>query len=143
MKSQILRCFAGLSLVLGSLLTSAQSNSQLTINVPFDFMVGRTMFPAGEYNVGVVKRQTYVLAAKNGYEYVVMKTPPAVIKAGFRSGGLVFMNDGHHYRLQQVSMPGAGRAGLSQSVLAGRPIWVAASNAAANHPRILRTGREY
>jgi hypothetical protein len=143
MKSQILRCFAGLALVFGSLLASAQSNSHLAIKVPFDFMVGRTMFPAGEYNVGMVKGQTFVLAAKNGYEYVIMKTQPVVMKASFRSSGLVFVNDGHHYRLQQVSMPGAGRAGLFQLPLAGRPVWVAASNMSVNHPRILRTGREY
>ena len=143
MKSQILRCFAGLALVFGSLLASAQSISHLAIKVPFDFMVGRTMFPAGEYNVGMVKPQTFVLAAKNGYEYVVIKTQPVVIKASFQRGGLAFVNDGHHYRLQQVSMQGTGRAGLSQSPLSGRTVWVAASNMAVNHPRILRTGREY
>jgi hypothetical protein len=125
------------------MLASAQSNSSLAIKIPFDFMVGRMMFPAGEYKVGMVKRQTFVVAAKNGYEYVVMRTRPTVMKTGSRTTGLMFVNDGHHYRLQQVSMPFAGRKALSQSPLVGQPVWVAFSNFPGNHPRVLRTGREY
>jgi hypothetical protein len=51
MRSIILRCVAGLALLLGSLASSAQSDTGLAIRVPFDFMVGTTMFPAGEYTV--------------------------------------------------------------------------------------------
>jgi hypothetical protein len=143
MKSHILKCAAALCLVLGSLLANGQSDSHLAIKVPFDFMVGRTMFPAGEYNLAMVKRQTYVLAAKNGYEFVIMNTRPVVMNAGFRTGGLVFVNNDHHYRLQQVSTRSVGRERLSQSPLGGKPVWVAASNLSNNRPRIIRTGKEY
>lgn len=143
MKSQILRCFAGLALVFGSLLANGQSDSHLAIKVPFDFMVGRTMFPAGEYNVAMLKRGTYVLAAKNGYEFVIMNTRPVLMNAGFRTGGLLFVNYGHHYRLQQVSTTSAGRERLSPLPLDGRPVWVAASNLSNSRTRIVRTRKDY
>jgi hypothetical protein len=114
MKSHILKCAATLCLVLGSLLANGQSDSHLAISVPFDFMVGHTMFPAGEYNLARVKRQTYVLAAKNGYEFAIINTRPVVMNAGFRMGGLAFVNYGHHYRLQQLSTRSLGREKLSQ-----------------------------
>lgn len=143
MKSNMLRCAASLMLAFGSLASGAQSTPNLAVKVPFDFMVGVTMFPAGEYTVRSVSRQTYVLAAQHGAEFVVMKTRPALMRSSFRAGGLVFVNDGHHYRLQKVKMQALGMEKLATVPQGTKPVWVAAANGPVNRPRILRTGRDY
>ena len=126
----------------GSLTCSAQS-ANLSVKIPFDFMVGITMFPAGYYTIKPVSRQTYVLAAQHGAEYVLMKTRPALFRSSFRAGGLTFINDGHHYRLQEVKMQAAGIEKLAMPPHAGKPVWVAASQGTPNHPQVIRTGRDY
>jgi hypothetical protein len=143
MKSNSLLCAAALILAFGSLACSAQSTANLAVKVPFDFMVGITMFPAGEYTVRPVSRQIYILAAQHGAEFVVMKTRPALLRSSFRAGGLVFLNDGHHYRLREVKMQSAGKERLSALPQAGKPVWVAAADASSNRPQIIRTGRHY
>lgn len=143
MKSNILRCTAALTLAFASLASGAQSTANLAVKVPFDFMVGITMFPAGEYTVRPVSRQTYVLAAKHGAEFVIMKTRPALLRSSFRAGGLVFVNDGHHYRLREVKMQSAGIEKLATLPRAGKPVWVAAANPTVSRPQIVRTGRDY
>ncbi|HEX3738360.1 MAG TPA: hypothetical protein VHV29_01420 [Terriglobales bacterium] len=143
MKSKILQCTALLTLVLGSLASGAQSTANLAVKVPFDFMVGVTMFPAGKYSVRPVSRQTYVLAAQHGAEFVVMKTRPALLRSSSRAGGLVFVNDGHHYRLREVKMHAAGREELATLPHLGKPVWVAAADASPNSPQIIRTGKDY
>lgn len=142
MKLNIVRCAGVLMLAFVSAACSAQS-ANLAVKVPFDFMVGITMFPAGEYTVKPVSRQTYVLAAQHGVEFVVMKTRPSLIRSSFRTRGLVFVNDGHHYRLQEVKMRTSGIEKLAMSPHGGKPVWVAAANSASNRPQILRTGRDY
>ena len=141
-KSSVLRSAVVLALAFGSLASSAQSTANLAIKVPFDFMVGITMFPAGEYTVRPVSRQKYVLAAQHGAEFVLVNTRPALVRSSFRSGGLVFTNDGHHYRLQEVKMQAAGSQRLAKMPRGGKAIWVAA-DASPNRPQIIRTGREY
>jgi hypothetical protein len=140
MKSTILHCAAGVALILGSLASSAQSTANLAVKVPFDFMVGITMFPAGEYAVRPIAQQTYIMAARHGSEFVVMKTRPPFMGSSFRAGGLVFVNDGHHYRLQEVKMTAMGRQRLTPFPHAGKVVWVAAGNS-DRQPKILRTGR--
>jgi hypothetical protein len=143
MRSTILRCAAGLALLLGSLASNAQSGTDLALRVPFDFMVGTTMFPAGEYTVKPVARQTFVLTARNGSEFVVMKTRPVLMRSNFRAGGLLFVNDGHHYRLQQVNTRANGGERLAPLPHAGKPVWVAAAISPDRHPKVIRTGKEY
>lgn len=143
MKSTILRCAAGLALILGALTSSAQLGTNLAVRVPFDFMVGTTMFPAGEYTVKPVARQTFVLAPRKGSEFVVIKTRPVLMRSNFRGGGLLFVNDGHHYRLQQVKTRAHGGEGLAPLPHAGKPVWVAAAISPDRHPKVIRTSKEY
>jgi|ERR1700686_3401452 len=143
MRSTILRCVAGVALVLAALASSAQSDTSLAVRVPFDFMVGITMFPAGEYTVKPAGGQTYLLAARNGYEHVVMKTHPVLMRSNFRAGGLAFVNDGHHYRLHEVRMGATGGQRLAPLPLAGKPVWVAASNSTGRQPRLIKVRKDY
>jgi hypothetical protein len=113
------------------------------VKVPFDFMVGITMFPAGEYTIRPVAPQTFVLKAQNGYEFVVMKTHPVLMRSSVRAGGLVFVNDGHHYRLQEVKMHSIGRARLTPPPHAGKAVWVAEAVSRDRFPKIIRTGKDY
>jgi hypothetical protein len=105
-------------------------------------MVGTTMFPAGEYIVRPVARQTFVLAARKGSEFVVVKTRPVLMRSNFRAAGLLFVNDGHHYRLQQMKTPANGGEKLAPPH-AGKPVWVAASISPDRRPKVIRTGKEY
>lgn len=143
MKSTILRCAAALAFVLLPLASNARSDASLAVSVPFDFMVGTTMFPAGEYIVRPGARQTFVLKARNGIEFVVMKTRPVLMQSNSRAGGLLFVNDGHHYRLQQVNTSANGGERLAPLPRAGKPVWVAAVISPDRHPRVIRTGKEY
>jgi hypothetical protein len=141
--SSVLRSAVVLALAFGSLASSAQSTANLSIKVPFDFMVGITMFPAGEYTVKPVSRQKYLLAAQHGAEFVVVNTRPALVRSSFRAGGLVFVNDGHHYRLQEVKMWLLAAKDWQKfpraASLFGSPRLMHLEIA----PQIIRTGREY
>lgn len=101
------------------------------------------MFPAGEYTVRPVANETFVLAARHGSEFVVMKTRPVLMRSNFRADGLLFVNDGHHYRLQQVKTRAHGGERLALRPHAGKPVWVAAAISPDTHPRVIRTGKEY
>ena len=132
MKSRLLASAAAIAFVLGcSIGTDGQSGAQFSARVPFDFMVGNKMFPNGEYRVNSVGRHTLVLSAQNGYAFVVMKT--SHVSTGSNTAvGIAFINDGHHYRLLEVTTaPGAGErfvkvlpAGRHQSVRDAAFAWV-------------------
>jgi hypothetical protein len=102
MKSSVL-CVVATALVLRSITARAQSNTSVAVKIPFDFMVGRTMFPAGKYTLNSAGEHTFVLAAQNGYEFVVIKTSSISLKSD-RFSGIVFANGGHHQRLRELKL---------------------------------------
>jgi hypothetical protein len=135
MKSTILVRLVTIALMLGSTVASAQSSGSVAVQVPFDFMVGKTMFPAGEYTLGSVEPHTFVLAARNGYEFVVMKTSPVLMKSGAHDG-LVFVNDGHHYRLHEVRMDTLKGERLAEGLPVTRQAVAAKSSRSVRERRI-------
>ena len=57
MKNRVGRVFASLLLsvlMLGSALHAQQAERVIKANIPFDFVVGREIFPAGQYSVALV-----------------------------------------------------------------------------------------
>jgi len=57
MKSRVTRAFASLVLsvlMLGSALYAQRTERVITANIPFDFVVGHEIFPAGQYRVALV-----------------------------------------------------------------------------------------
>jgi len=137
MRSTILLSAAGLVFFLGSVFANAQSQKIVAINVPFDFMVGKTMFPAGAYTVNPIRSHTLVLRARNGYEFVVMKTQslsirnqPVLIASHSANSGILFVNDGHHCRLQKARMNSVTEELLASKHVLGKPIWIRVSGEA-------------
>ncbi len=65
MKKQILHIAAALSLflMLGAS-AAAQTSREMTVNIPFDFYVGKTELPAGSYTI-------YRTSATSGYGFIL------------------------------------------------------------------------
>lgn len=125
-------------------MSHAQSDAHLVITIPFDFMVGKTMFPAGGYTIDSLQGHTFRLASRASYEFVVMKTRPLLTNSNRGSRGLQFVNDGHHYRLCQMNMDSATTQELkAPPARSGQLVWISESDVSHRQPKIIRTGRSY
>jgi hypothetical protein len=113
--------FASFSLALALLLlglapgvgaqTKAQNSPKITADVPFDFLVGQTIFPAGNYTLKPMQNRVFSLQAAHGKELVKFATEP--IRAWAPSGSrLVFGEEDGHYRLREVWMNSATGVGF-------------------------------
>jgi hypothetical protein len=75
--------------------------SQYQVKVPFDFMIGRYMFPAGEYTLQRTSQQTFLLRACHGSASLLINTRPVHRRPSGQSATLVFGSHQHHYQLLQ------------------------------------------
>ena len=105
LKLFLVRGFIGLSVALTALLpVNAQSDLQLRVTVPFDFIVGDATFPAGDYSLrphttaqGVLmltnwdERRTQVFMARSAERLAWQEKPM-----------LVFYRYGDEYFLRQI-----------------------------------------
>jgi hypothetical protein len=100
-----------LFLVAGSLSASAQSQeSRMTIRVPFDFQVGKTLLPAGNY---VVKRDTQTpslvrIQSLDRKVSVVFNTLPHSVMPQQNLASLVFKEYDQKHFLSDVRFSGYG-----------------------------------
>lgn len=133
----------GLFLIFGSLMSQAQPETHVTVAMPFDFMAGKTMFPAGAYTVEALGLQTFRLASRASSEYAVIKTRAVVANSNRHSRGLLFVNDGHHYRLYEIKMDAARTERLRGPLLGGQLVWTAVSRTSGRQPSVLRVVRKY
>jgi hypothetical protein len=106
---------AALALILMAPWLRAQSNQQatpkITVDVPFDFMVGHVMFPAGHYTVKPAGNRTFYLRAGRGREYVKFTARP--ISTPSNPGArLIFLEENSHYRLRELWMNSATGEGI-------------------------------
>lgn len=103
MKKQLLMVFAGLLLAVGS--AYAQS-SRLVADIPFDFVVGNKVFPAGEYMVKSIGISGATLQLENRdhkQAKSVFFTPNYCSSAQPQSESkLVFNMYGSHFYLSQI-----------------------------------------
>lgn len=103
MKKQILSVVATLSIVVGlSIAGFAALGTSVKANIPFDFMVGNKMFPAGEYTVSrgtaagaLILRST---EAKKAASFLVQTSSGKVET----KAKLVFNRYGQDYFLSQI-----------------------------------------
>ena len=111
MKSATLVSFVALALTLGTPCLAAPPNGQgpqeITVNVPVDFMVGRIMFPAGNYIVKAVGDRTFRLRAGRGRESVKFVTESIRTPWHPSTASLVFSKENGHYRLRELWMDAA------------------------------------
>lgn len=102
--------------VLGLLLVAACANAQsvnVKANVPFDFMVGKSTLPAGEYSIQSISSGTSDLLAIRGGKTNQMLTSAnhAETLNPSKNSRLVFHKYGDQYFLSQIWLQGerAGR----------------------------------
>jgi hypothetical protein len=83
--------------------TSRPEARQMTVDVPFDFMVEQTMFPAGRYSVAAISGHSFYLRASRGLESLSFATQSASALQA-RPASLVFTEEGGHYHLHELWM---------------------------------------
>jgi hypothetical protein len=110
MKSATFVSCVALALTLTTQWLSAQPKGQatpmITVDVPFDFMVGHVMFPAGHYTVKPTGNRTFYLRAGRGRESFKFATVP--ISAPSHPGArLMFLQEDRHYQLRELWMNSA------------------------------------
>lgn len=105
MKSARVVSFAVLSLFL---LTSAVAQmhqpfaEKIVVDIPFDFMVEQTMFPAGRYVVSHTGDQSFYLQAQDALESITFTTQSALAQSyGPR---VIFAEENGHLHLRQLWM---------------------------------------
>jgi hypothetical protein len=103
----------------------------LRANVPFDFRMGKTLMPAGEY---VIHHSSGVLTvrAQSGSPAVFQMTLPESRNSASSKGALVFNRYGDSYFLAKIWAPDS-RSGLSlltskreKELASGSPVYSAA-----------------
>jgi hypothetical protein len=110
MKNPALVSCVALALFLTPRWLGAQPNDQappkITVDVPFDFMVGQVMFPAGHYIVTPTGNRTFYLQAGRGRESVKFPTLP-VTPPSHPGARLIFLQENRHYQLRELWMNSA------------------------------------
>lgn len=89
----------------------AQSDVSLTANVPFEFVVGKTTFPAGQYQVKQAQNSVVSIRSLDGSQKTFVVTDAASTVNTQERSKLIFNHYGNEYFLWQVWTKGtnAGR----------------------------------
>jgi hypothetical protein len=91
-------------------LANAQLNKEgLDGNIPFEFHVGDTVFPAGNYMVRPTTGPSYFLSIRGSTRMILFSSIPAEAKS-LQSTKLIFHRYGNSYFLSAV-WPGFGQKG--------------------------------
>ena len=110
MKKQILGIVAMFSLLLVLSSASVQAQSKrFSINIPFNFIVGETAFPAGEYTVQPTRQDSqnvWLLENRNRHFNVVFTTIPVWDSVTQGQTKLVFNRYDDQYFLSQICTAG-------------------------------------
>jgi hypothetical protein len=83
---------------------NGQAPSQITVDVPFDFMVGHAMFPAGHYIVKPVGSRAFRLQATHGRTSLKFATRLISTASPVGATRLIFLQENRHYQLREVWM---------------------------------------
>jgi len=116
MKKQALRIFTMLSLVLMLTAVSVHAQSKrTTINIPFNFTVGQTTLPAGEYTIEPNRKDSpdvWLIQSTSGHDSVLFTTGSTWASETPKRTGLVFNNYDGQYFLAKIWNAGdnSGRA---------------------------------
>lgn len=109
MRKQIFSTFAILSLLFALAVVSvqAQSQSRITVKVPFAFQIGDKTLPAGDYNIKQLSTGTLLVESTDGAESAIAPAAGRVengVNAKPSKEKLVFRQYGERYFLAQVWM---------------------------------------
>ena len=112
MKTQTLKNFTMLSLVLMLTAVSvcAQSESSKVTNIPFSFIVGQEIFPAGEYTLEPNRKDSHnvwLIQRRDGRTNALFTTMPVRSSETQEEAKLIFHRYGDQYFLSQIWTPGS------------------------------------
>ena len=106
-KNQVLRIIAILSLstLLAGVAVYPQSSRTMVANIPFNFFVGKTALPAGEYIVKPISPSALLIQSEKSSGRAIVMTIPVQAKKSPDKGKLVFNRYGDQYFLAKVWQP--------------------------------------
>ncbi len=115
MKNQAFRTITMVSLffLLAAASAYAQSADRIVMKIPFDFVAGKKILPAGEYIVKptLSSRLTLIRNAGGRRDYTTVLTMPVPPETMTPTAKLVFHRYGDQYFLFQVWTPASERGG--------------------------------
>lgn len=111
MKKQISVTLFALGMMLAlAVSASAQTAQRIGVNVPFDFVAGGKLMPAGHYTVRRLSfedEKMLLVRSDDGRSNAIVLTDAARGNQAPESAALVFRQHGDSYFLAAVSIPGA------------------------------------
>lgn len=121
MKKQALRTFTILSivLVLTAITVSAQSERSKVTNIPFTFIVGQKILPAGEYTIEPNRKDSenvWLVQSRDGHITALFTTMSVRASETQEKTKFVFHKYGDRYFLSQIWTPG-GNSGRELNML--------------------------
>jgi len=111
MKSATFASWVALALLMVAPCLGAQPDAQeppkISVDVPFDFMVGQVMFPAGTYTVKPLQSRIVSLHASHGRESVSIEMKLVGTALHPSTPRLIFAEENGHYHLRELWMNSA------------------------------------
>jgi len=84
-----------------------EAQTALLANIPFEFQMGKTTFPAGEYSVQTTAHVLFVHQADGQRSTIMALTQPVSRERKAETGVLEFNRYGDTYFLSKIWSPGA------------------------------------
>jgi len=91
-----------LFVVSASAKTPRENATKITVVVPFDFMVERTMFPAGKYVITKTGDYSFRLRAQRGIESATFSAGLSQTPSYAHTPSLNFAEENRHFQLRQL-----------------------------------------
>jgi hypothetical protein len=107
MKKSYLTAVLTLTCLLGlGISARAQDTEGARVNVPFEFVAGGAILPAGTYTVGRVSLESHSTIAISGYGHGALVLPIGIDGPRTEQSKLSFEHVGDKYFLSEVDTPG-------------------------------------
>ena len=107
MKKSYLTAVLTLTCLLGlGISARAQDAEGVRVNVPFEFVAGGMILPAGTYTIGRVSLEPHSTIAISGYGHGALVLPIAIDGPRAKQPKLSFEHVGDKYFLSEVDTPG-------------------------------------
>jgi len=109
MKKQVLALVGLLSLLLAAGSAFAQTDHEVRANVPFDFVVGKTTLPSGNYQIVRLSMasENVTIRSTNAKAAMIAYAGPQEVRQPSNRTKLVFHRYGDRYFLSQIWVEGS------------------------------------
>jgi hypothetical protein len=100
-----LRNLVGVAVLLAAISVHAQTANRAKVSVPFSFVVGRTVAPAGNYQVSISEaRDLVTISNRRSVQHILMTTRGPQLDS--RQSRLSFCRVGGQWVLQEIAIGG-------------------------------------